>query len=30
VLAASVFHFSDFTVAAAKQHMRSCGIEVRL
>jgi len=29
VLAASVFHFGDFTVRAAKQHMRACGIEVR-
>ena len=30
VLAASVFHFGDFTVRAAKEHMRGCGIEVRL
>jgi imidazole glycerol-phosphate synthase subunit HisF len=30
VLAASVFHFGDFTVGDAKRHMRSCGIEVRL
>ncbi len=30
VLAASVFHFGDFTVRAAKEHMRACGIEVRL
>ena len=30
VLAASVFHFGDFTVDEAKQHMRSRGIEVRL
>jgi len=30
VLAASVFHFGDFTVRQAKEHMRSCGIEVRL
>jgi imidazole glycerol-phosphate synthase subunit HisF len=30
VLAASVFHFGDFTVRAAKEHMRSRGIEVRL
>jgi imidazole glycerol-phosphate synthase subunit HisF len=30
VLAASVFHFGDFTVRAAKEHMRSKGIEVRL
>ena len=30
VLAASVFHFGDFTVRAAKAHMRARGIEVRL
>jgi len=30
VLAASVFHFGDFTIRAAKERMRSCGIEVRL
>jgi len=30
VLAASVFHFGEFTVRAAKEHMRSRGIEVRL
>ncbi|HET7198255.1 MAG TPA: imidazole glycerol phosphate synthase subunit HisF [Burkholderiales bacterium] len=30
VLAASVFHFGDFTVRQAKQHMRGRGIEVRL
>ena len=30
VLAASVFHFGEFTVREAKQHMQSCGIEVRL
>ncbi len=30
VLAASVFHFGDFSVREAKQHMRSRGIEVRL
>lgn len=30
VLAASVFHFGDFTVRSAKEHMRDCGIEVRL
>jgi imidazole glycerol-phosphate synthase subunit HisF len=30
VLAASVFHFGDFSVRQAKQHMRSRGIEVRL
>ena len=30
VLAASVFHFGDFTVRDAKQFMQSRGIEVRL
>ena len=30
VLAASVFHFGEFTVRDAKKHMRSRGIEVRL
>src|SRR5262245_18248525 len=30
VLAASVFHFGDFTVRAAKELMQSRGIEVRL
>ncbi len=30
VLAASVFHFGDFTVRGAKEHMRARGIEVRL
>ncbi len=30
VLAASVFHFGEFTVRQAKEHMRSRGIEVRL
>jgi cyclase len=30
VLAASVFHFGDFTVREAKEHMRAKGIEVRL
>jgi cyclase len=30
VLAASVFHFGDFTVRDAKQHMQAQGIEVRL
>jgi cyclase len=30
VLAASVFHFGDFTLRAAKEHMRGRGIEVRL
>ena len=30
VLAVSVLHFGDFTVRAAKEHMRGRGIEVRL
>jgi cyclase len=30
VLAASVFHFGEFTVRQAKEHMQSRGIEVRL
>jgi cyclase len=30
VLAASVFHFGEFTVRQAKEHMRMRGIEVRL
>jgi imidazole glycerol-phosphate synthase subunit HisF len=30
VLAASVFHFGDFTLREAKQHLRERGIEVRL
>ncbi|MGH8722434.1 MAG: imidazole glycerol phosphate synthase subunit HisF [Burkholderiales bacterium] len=30
VLAASVFHFGEFTVRRAKEHMRARGIEVRL
>jgi len=30
VLAASVFHFGEFTVRQAKDHMRARGIEVRL
>jgi imidazole glycerol-phosphate synthase subunit HisF len=30
VLAASVFHFGDFTVRQAKEYMRTRGIEVRL
>ncbi|OGA70681.1 MAG: imidazole glycerol phosphate synthase subunit HisF [Betaproteobacteria bacterium RIFCSPLOWO2_12_FULL_65_14] len=30
VLAASVFHFGDFTLRQAKEHMRQRGIEVRL
>jgi len=30
VLAASIFHFAEFTVEQAKQRMRAAGIEVRL
>jgi cyclase len=30
VLAASIFHFGEYTIEQAKQHMRSRGIEVRL
>ena len=30
VLAASIFHFGEFTVGDAKRHMRAAGIEVRL
>ena len=30
VLAASIFHFGEFTVRQAKQHMAAHGIEVRL
>lgn len=30
VLAASIFHFGEYTVGQAKQHMAGCGIEVRL
>ena len=30
VLAASIFHFGEYTVAQAKQYMASCGIEMRL
>ncbi len=30
VLAASIFHFGDFTIAEAKQHMHNAGIPVRL
>ncbi len=30
VLAASIFHFGEFTVEQAKRHLRSRGIEVRL
>jgi cyclase len=30
VLAASIFHFGTFTIAAAKEHMAAFGIPVRL
>ena len=30
VLAASIFHYGEFTVGQAKQYMADCGIEVRL
>jgi cyclase len=30
VLAASIFHYGEFTVAEAKRRMATCGIEVRL
>jgi len=30
VLAASIFHFAEFTVGEAKRHMQDAGIEVRL
>ncbi len=30
VLAASIFHFGDYTIAEAKQHMANAGIPVRL
>ena len=30
VLAASVFHFGEFTIRQVKEHMASCGIPVRL
>ncbi len=30
VLAASIFHFGEYTIQQAKQYMASCGIEVRL
>jgi cyclase len=29
VLAASIFHFGEFTVGEAKQHLKARGIEVR-
>ena len=30
VLAASIFHFGDFTIAEAKAHMAAAGIPMRL
>lgn len=30
VLAASVFHFGELTISQVKEHMRSCGVPVRL
>jgi len=30
VLAASIFHFGEFTIAQAKQHMAKAGLPVRL
>ena len=30
VLAASIFHYGEFTVQQAKQHMAQCGIQMRL
>jgi cyclase len=30
VLAASIFHFGEYTIEQAKRHMAACGIEVRL
>ncbi len=30
VLAASIFHFGEYTIAQAKQRMAECGIEIRL
>ena len=30
VLAASIFHFGEYTIRKAKEYMRNCGIEVRL
>jgi cyclase len=30
VLAASIFHFGEFTVQQVKEHMAQAGIEVRL
>jgi cyclase len=30
VLAASIFHFGEYSIGEAKRHMAECGIEVRL
>jgi len=30
VLAASIFHFGEYTIEQAKQHMAACGIEMRI
>jgi cyclase len=30
VLAASIFHFGEYSIGEAKRHMAQCGIEVRL
>jgi imidazole glycerol-phosphate synthase subunit HisF len=30
VLAASIFHFGEYTVGEAKRHMAAAGVEVRL
>nr|NIO42244.1 imidazole glycerol phosphate synthase subunit HisF [Burkholderiales bacterium] len=30
VLAASIFHYGEYTISQAKQRMAECGIEVRL
>jgi cyclase len=30
VLAATVFHYGEYTVRQAKEHMARCGVEVRL
>ena len=30
VLAASIFHFGEYSITQAKQHMAGCGLEVRL
>jgi cyclase len=30
VLAASIFHYGQFTIQQAKLHMQQCGIKVRL